>query len=117
MSLRGAMQRERLVCVASASHATQRLTCDASGAHFGRCETFGVAKSTQNQRWVARVSLRGVMRRERLVCGVSASYAAFEPLMRRKRLSFGALRDVWSCEIHAKSALGRVSDTAGRDAA
>ena len=67
---------------------------------------------------LGRVSaLRGVLRRERLVCGVSASYAVRVPLMRRKRLSFGALRDVWSCEIGAKSALGRVSILAGLSAA
>ena len=38
------------------------------------------------------------MRRERLVCGVSASHAACAPLMQRERLSFGALSDVWSRE-------------------
>ena len=57
---------------------------------------FGVAR-VESEGWNGGVSLRGVMRRE--------------------RLSFGALSDIWSCEIDAKSALGRVSVPAGRHAA
>ena len=71
------------------------------------------AKSPRN----THVSMRGGMWRERLMRVVSASHVLRAPLMQRKRFSSGVHRDVCSCEIDAKSALGRVSVPAGRHAA